>query len=319
MRKALIVDDSPVDSRMAGHIVERNTDLAVLYASDGAEALCLIDNEDPDIVLTDLLMPVMNGLELVREIRASRRNVPVILMTAYGNEDIAAEALRLGAASYVPKKNLAEHLAHTIEMVLTAAGKGRPDRGIFERLTLTRSCFAIENDASLVPPILSYLQEFVVAVNLSDESEQTRVGMALEEALLNAMYHGNLEVASALREMDEGRAYYELAEARRETAPYKDRLNHISARATPREAVYAIRDEGPGFDPTSLPDPTDPANLERISGRGLLLIRTFMDEVSFNDIGNEITMVKRGSPVESREAEGGEFGLPKTAKKGNAQ
>jgi anti-sigma regulatory factor (Ser/Thr protein kinase) len=59
------------------------------------------------------------------------------------------------------------------------------------------------------------------------------------------------------------------------------------------EAVFAIRDEGQGFDPASLPDPTDPANLERISGRGLLLIQTFMDKVEHNESGNQITMTKR--------------------------
>ena len=68
---------------------------------------------------------------------------------------------------------------------------------------------------------------------------------------------------------------------------------HVLARESHREAVYVIRDEGPGFDPTGLPDPTDPSNLERVSGRGLLLIRTFMDEVHHNKAGNEITMVKR--------------------------
>ena len=56
-----------------------------------------------------------------------------------------------------------------------------------------------------------------------------------------------------------------------------------------------IRDEGPGFDPDGLPDPTDPENLTKASGRGVLLIRTFMDEVRFNDTGNEITMIKRCS------------------------
>jgi anti-sigma regulatory factor (Ser/Thr protein kinase) len=59
------------------------------------------------------------------------------------------------------------------------------------------------------------------------------------------------------------------------------------------EAVYVVRDEGPGFDPSILPDPTDPSNLEKVSGRGLLLIRTFMDEIHHDDSGREITMIKR--------------------------
>jgi anti-sigma regulatory factor (Ser/Thr protein kinase) len=61
------------------------------------------------------------------------------------------------------------------------------------------------------------------------------------------------------------------------------------------QATITIRDEGPGFDPSSLPDPTDPENIGKISGRGLLLIRTFMDDVRFNETGNEITLVKKKS------------------------
>jgi len=54
-----------------------------------------------------------------------------------------------------------------------------------------------------------------------------------------------------------------------------------------------VRDEGSGFDPAALPDPTAPANLERVSGRGVLLLRTFMDEVIYNELGNAVTLVKR--------------------------
>ena len=54
-----------------------------------------------------------------------------------------------------------------------------------------------------------------------------------------------------------------------------------------------IRDEGPGFDTTTLPDPTDPANLEKRSGRGLLLIKAFMSEVRHNARGNEVTLIRR--------------------------
>jgi len=54
-----------------------------------------------------------------------------------------------------------------------------------------------------------------------------------------------------------------------------------------------IADEGPGFDPKSLPDPRDSESLESVSGRGVMLMRLFMDEVTYNESGNSVTLVKR--------------------------
>jgi hypothetical protein len=68
---------------------------------------------------------------------------------------------------------------------------------------------------------------------------------------------------------------------------------YVTAKESRTEAIYIIRDEGSGFDASRLPDPTDSANLDRPGNRGLLLIRAFMDEVTHNAKGNEITMVKR--------------------------
>jgi anti-sigma regulatory factor (Ser/Thr protein kinase) len=116
--------------------------------------------------------------------------------------------------------------------------------------------------------------------------------VALHEALSNAIFHGNLEVSSELREQEEA-AYYRLAEQRRQQKPWSDRRVYLSARMSRLEAVFVVRDEGSGFDPSALPNPTDPANLERVSGRGLLLIQTFMDRVEHNETGNQITMSKR--------------------------
>jgi anti-sigma regulatory factor (Ser/Thr protein kinase) len=127
---------------------------------------------------------------------------------------------------------------------------------------------------------------------LFDEGTADRVAVALTEALLNGILHGNLELDSRLRQEDEA-TYERMSEFRRLWPPYRDRRFHVRARLSQREAVYVIRDEGSGFDPSTLPDPTDPAHLERTTGRGLLMIRAFMDGVSFNAAGNEITLLKR--------------------------
>ena len=86
---------------------------------------------------------------------------------------------------------------------------------------------------------------------------------------------------------------YNLAKARRTLPPYESRRVYFDVKMTPAEATYVIRDEGGGFDPSVLPDPSDPVNLEKVGGRGILLIRSFMDLVQHNETGNTITMTKR--------------------------
>src|SRR5580658_4049976 len=85
MDKVLIVDDSAVDRRLAGRLVEKNGNFAISYANDGAEALQHFQREMPDIVITDLQMPHLNGLQLVEAVRRQYPLVPVILMTAHGS------------------------------------------------------------------------------------------------------------------------------------------------------------------------------------------------------------------------------------------
>jgi anti-sigma regulatory factor (Ser/Thr protein kinase) len=150
--------------------------------------------------------------------------------------------------------------------------------------------FHLENDSALFNPLITYLQEAVSQMGLYGDDEQMRMGVALDEALANALYHGNLEIGSELR--DDPDAMCALIEDRRRQSPYCDRRLHVEVSLSHEEIKFIVGDEGPGFDPNSLPDPTDPANLEKVSGRGILLMRTFMDEVTFNPTGNVVKMVK---------------------------
>jgi CheY-like chemotaxis protein/anti-sigma regulatory factor (Ser/Thr protein kinase) len=288
----LVVDDSPIDRRLAGGILERSGEYRAIYAANGNEALIVLEQQQPRIVLTDLQMPEMDGLELVEAVHSKYPLVPVVLMTAHGSETIAIQALQRGAASYVPKKNLATDLIEVLQQVEAAAKAGRHHARLMTCLSEMHVHFVLENDRALLPALVAYIQEDLARLNLCDQSGKIRIGIALEEALVNALYHGNLEVGSELRQEND-RAYHQLAEERRRTPPYRDRRIHVDVRYNRSEAVFVVRDEGPGFDRSKVPDPTDPENLGKNSGRGLLLIQTFMDEVRFNGPGNEISMTKR--------------------------
>jgi serine/threonine-protein kinase RsbW len=103
------------------------------------------------------------------------------------------------------------------------------------------------------------------------EEAQFAIKLALEEALVNAIKHGN--------------------QCQVETRVI------VEYDVNARQAVIQITDEGRGFDPESLPDPTADENLECPCGRGVMLMRAYMDEVQYNTRGNSVRMVKRNRKV----------------------
>ena len=290
MSRVLVVEDSRTQSLQIKILLE-DAGFEVDLAGHGREALDVLRQSVPDVVLTDLDMPVMNGLELVEAVRRDYPAVPVILMTALGSEEIAVQALQKGAASYVPKRNLNHHIVSTLEYVLSVAQASQHEKRVLDCLTQAEFHFVLDNDVELVSPLIEHLEGSIVRMQHCDRTELMRVGVALHEALVNAIQHGNLEVSSDLRQEDE-RVFRNLVEARRQQSPYRERRVHVRARLAPGESMFAVQDEGPGFNPANLPDPSDASNLERIGGRGLMLIRTFMDRVEYNESGNQIKMTK---------------------------
>ena len=288
----LVVDDSPTQLRQIQFLLEKEG-YVVQAAMDGVEALASIEEHVPLVVVTDLQMPEMNGLELVGSLKGTMPSLPVILTTSQGSEEIANQALKAGAASYVPKRELNETLIPVLHQVVAVTNAAKAVPPVAQNALESNITLEVSNDESQIPDIISRLELPMVELDLFDEGERMQIAMALDEALLNAMIHGNLEVSSELRQTDNGEPYVNMIAERKELSPYRERKVKIQLEATNEEITFVIRDEGPGFDAAALRDPTDPENLERAGGRGLLLINAFMDEVSHNEIGNEIRMVKR--------------------------
>ncbi len=287
----LIVDDLTMHQKIAGNLFDRMGGWNIVYASNGVEALQKLKTTSIQLVLTDMMMPEMGGLELTQAVRADYPGIPVILMTDKGNEDTSYQALCCGAAHYVPKKNLQSHLAETVDQVMAVAQRDSNEQRILQAVSRLETQFVLENDATLVAPLVAHLEKTLTQMNLCEPSGLILIGVALHEAITNAIFHGNLELSSSLKEESE-KTYYDLANQRRTEEPFAPRRVTVEADLSRTQATFVIRDQGPGFDPSLLADPTDPMNLAKVSGRGLLLIHTFMDRVSHNPSGNEITMVK---------------------------
>ena len=115
MFKILLVDDSATDRRLIEGLLKKCLHFEVETAEDGLVALEKIKVKAPDLVVTDMQMPNMDGMQLVERIRRLYPLIPVILITASGSEELASRALQRGAAGYVPKSRCDELLQETID------------------------------------------------------------------------------------------------------------------------------------------------------------------------------------------------------------
>ncbi|HEV8070971.1 MAG TPA: response regulator [Planctomycetaceae bacterium] len=296
LASVLVVDDSATDRKLVGGLLQRAGGLSVEYAIDGKDAINRFQDSIPDLVVTDLIMPEMDGLGLVAAIKSEFPLVPVVLMTARGNEEVAVAALREGAAGYVPKRILAHDLVSTTKRILAASREDRSLSRLMHRMVHNQSSFVLHNDPTLIPLLLGYLQQAIRCVRLGDELDRLRIRLAVEEALLNALYRGNLEVSSRLQQSDPA-AYEELVRTRMAEPPYCNRGTFVSWSISRDGMEITIRDEGPGFEPQSPDSRAESVDFDTVFGRGTLIMRTFMDEVRYSASGNEVTLIKHAPAV----------------------
>lgn len=298
MNRFLVVDDTALAQQMAGDLLRKKFNATVVYANDGLEAVrCLEQDGSFNLILSDLEMPNLDGLALLGVVLERFPHIPFVVFTAFGNEEIAVKALEGGAASYLPKKQIVSRLAGVVKTVLNASTRRQLRHKLSQHLVSQELEFSLSNDRELITAVVAELQEIGHASGVFDDQQLTRIGIAVEESLINAMIHGNLEIKSDLREREDD-AYEQLIRARQQEPQYRDRRVRIHCRFTPAEARFVIHDEGPGFDVTTVPDPRKSANFMKVSGRGLLLIRSFMDEAVHDLMGRRITLVKHCTRVE---------------------
>lgn len=154
---------------------------------------------------------------------------------------------------------------------------------------LRRTVHCFPND---VDRVAEFVDELLGERPLGEE-DRGALALSLRELLLNAIEHGNLglsfeDKANALA----AGTWKQTVATRAKLAPYSDRSTRVTAIWEPHRVAFAIADEGAGFDWRALPDPTDPDNILRDNGRGVLMARLSVDSLEYNATGNQVTIVK---------------------------
>lgn len=265
-RKFLIIDDHDdlssglkTEFTRLGHTVET--------IENRAEAVELNRINDFDVVITDL-----DNVDAIPEaVEADDRNDDTCLPEIEPHKPSEhIRAFKVCATSFNRENFDEEELKKLFEVILNYKAKF-VDR--IERIKDLREKIEFEfpSALSLMHSILEYLTKRVEKIGVVN-GENSHLFIALDEAFVNAVKHGN---------------------------KFDSRKNvRIAAEISKIEARFTFEDEGEGFDVAAIPDPRDPENLFKTSGRGVLLIHNIMDEVRYNERGNRLEMIKKSERAE---------------------
>ncbi len=289
--RVLIADDQEALRKLLSRLLEREG-FEPVEAADGEQAVELYRAQAPLVVVSDIMMPRMDGLSLLTEIKRIDRNAVVILMTGQGNEDILLRALRGGATNFFKKpfdvRDLIQEIRKVIDFKLEAA-----------RSTLYSPFLVGETKSFVIPRADSAFFPIVNQITLQlpcvlPEEQILNLKIGIEEMITNAVEHGNLGITFE----EKNRAIFDgtLAALMVERGRLSDaagRRVHIFSSLAVDEFEITIRDEGSGFDWRSLPDVV-PEHLMTYNGRGIFLTKIYFDEVRYNERGTEVTLRKRG-------------------------
>ncbi|HYJ48028.1 MAG TPA: ATP-binding protein, partial [Pyrinomonadaceae bacterium] len=271
-RRILIVDNNDELRSMLEQVL-RELGHEVVATGDRELALARDDLDEFDLIISDLTEDEHSGMQLLGEIKRKRLMVPVVVSSDEAQQPGVVKAFKMGAANFLRLPYNKEELRTIVEKTLSYKLRFVDDLKVLPYVR-EKIDFELPSDLTLMNGVLQYLIERVSKLGII-KPERSNLFVALDEAFVNAVKHGNCN------------------------DPRK--LVRITAELSSKEARFTVEDEGQGFNVQAIPDPRDPTNLFKTSGRGVLLIYNIMDEVQYNERGNRLTMVKR--PEDSLETE----------------
>jgi serine/threonine-protein kinase RsbW len=273
-RRILIVDNND-ELRAILEDALHSLGCEAVVTGDRDEALSRNDLDQFDLIISDLTeedtqsttqsSTQPNG----NPVNESHRRHLLTPVTSNAAEPVLVKAFKMVAANYLRLPYNKGELREIVEKTLSYKLRYVDDPNLLSH-THEKIEFELPSDLALMNGVLQYLLERVAKLGLI-APERSNLFIALDEAFVNAVKHGN------------------------KNDPTK--LVRVGAELSPKEACFTIEDEGEGFDVQTIPDPCDPANLFKSSGRGVLLIYNIMDEVEYNAQGNRVKMVKRPEPA----------------------
>jgi len=267
----VVDDDRDVLSTLSEILAELR--LNPVTAGDGVEALEKIRTRKIDLIITDLMMPNLDGFELINRTRQLNTNIPIAVISGHGEVKNVVSALSRGAFNFITKPFTIKEIEQVVKRGLRLREFSLGTHRLLEGIRNTTE-MEVPNYPHLIPSAALYIIRECQWRGIEDESLLSNISICVDELLHNALIHGN--------DLDESKKIMV-------------RLVFDNERFT-----MQVEDEGEGFDYHTVLSAFQEDAETLPAKRGLFIVNYLMDGLSFNQKGNQVTMVKHLGPEASR-------------------
>lgn len=289
---AVVDDEEEIRSVLHKKLSKLGMDVVTFGEAEDLLEILKKNESSVDLVISDIKLPGIDGIELLRHIDKLENPMPVLLITGHGNIEHAIQALRYGAYDFIRKPFDLNEITSSVNRILRGKREEKLTDNLGQYILYEKRLFEIPCDSTACNVITYILTKDLTAAGFCNRTTAGNISLALKEAIDNAIIHGNLEISSQIIEEQGIKEFYNEVNDRRNSKKYSGRKVTVYYELVHDYVEYIIEDDGRGFDYDLLPDPRDPENFFKNSGRGLLIIRTLMDEVDWNAKGNTIRLRK---------------------------
>jgi len=268
----LVVDD---DQDVLSTLVEILNELRLnpISATNGMEALDVIKTRNIDLMITDLMMPKMNGFELIKRTHQLNANIPIAVISGHGEVRNVVKALSQGAYNFITKPFTIKEIESIVKRGLRLREFSLGTHRLLEGVRNSTE-MSIPSYAHLLPSVALYVVRECQWRGIEDETFLSNIAICVDELLNNALIHGN--------GLDETRKIV------------------IAMDFDQEKVAISVEDQGEGFDYKKIITEFSD-NAETLPAhRGLFIIHYLMDDMVFNEKGNKTTMVKYLHPEVNR-------------------
>ncbi|EMY68440.1 ATP-binding response regulator [Leptospira vanthielii] len=288
--KILFVDDEDTIRELFWEYFK--DEFNVTLASDGLEALAISNQKTFDLIISDISLPKLNGIQFIQKLRADGNQTPFLVITGDSDIQIAIDVFRMGAVDFFLKPFRMEALRSRIKKFENADVDLTLLFNSGEIIQFSSDCrMKLRPQIKKLNSYIAFIVKQILNSPLATQEDLISIKIVLYELLANAIEHGVAGVSYAEKQdcLESNEDYFKLVDSR---CAKNNTSVFVEISMDDVGITIVIRDEGNGFAVSQIPNPVINPAANLVSGRGIFLAKMNIDSIVYNEKGNEVRFFK---------------------------